>query len=204
MDYSKIATDAVIAKTVTNLNAHGMEAMVVPTKAAAKQAVLDLIPKGAEVMTMSSVTLHETGIAEAIDGAAEYVSVRNKLSAMNRETQSREMQILGAAPAVTVGSVHAVTEEGVVYIASNTGSQLPAYVYGSDLVIWVVGAQKIVPDANEAMKRIYDYILPKESVRLNAQYHMTAGSYVSKLLTVFREIKPGRIKVIIVKEPLGF
>jgi hypothetical protein len=68
----------------------------------------------------------------------------------------------------------------------------------------VVGAQKIVKDVDEGFKRIYEYVLPKESVRANKAYNITTGSFVSKLLMINREVRPGRIKVILVKEKLGF
>src|SRR5581483_9685420 len=106
----------------------------------------------------------------------------------------------GAAPEWSLGSVHAVTEDGKVIIASNTGSQLPAYAYGSSHVIWVVGAQKIVTGLDDGMRRLREYILPKESVRLRKAYNLpdTAQSNISKLLIVNKEIAAGRITVILV------
>jgi hypothetical protein len=89
-------------------------------------------------------------------------------------------------------------------VASNTGSQLPAYVYGADNVIFVAGTQKIVPNLDTASKRVYEFVLPKESERANAAYHITTGSFVSKLLIINRELKPGRITVVLVKQHLGF
>ena len=60
--------------------------------------------------------------------------------------QAREMRILAAAPEYVVGSVHAVTEEGSLLIASASGSQLGPIVSGAEHVIFVIGGQKIVPD----------------------------------------------------------
>jgi hypothetical protein len=171
---------------------------------AAKKKVLELVPKGAEVMAMTSVTLQTIGVTQAIDESGDYNSVRNQLNKLDRATQNLEMQKLGAAPEYALGSVHAVTEDGKVMIASNTGSQLPAYAYGSAHVIWVVGAQKIVKDLDAGFQRIYEHILPLESVRLNKQYNINTGSFVSKVLIVNREFIKGRVTMIIVKEPLGF
>ncbi len=204
MDYSKVAKKDVVEHVIAELAERNIDAVYVPDRVAAKEKVLSLIPSGAEVFTMSSITLKETGIADAINNSSDYVSVRNKLNAMNRETQSREMQVLGAAPQVAVGSVHAVTEDGDIYIASNTGSQLPAYAYGADRVIWVVGTQKIVLDGKAALDRLDTYILPKESVRLSEQYHAQLTSNVSKLLIVHKEFTPGRVTVVFVGEQLGF
>lgn len=195
-----------IQKTMDALRANGITAELVDTGEEAKKKVLEMVPKGAEIMTMTSITLGSIGIPEVINESGEYDSVRNKLNQMDRKTQGREMQKLGAAPDWAIGSVHAVTKEGHVFIASNTGSQLPAYVYGSGHVLWVVGAQKIVQDNESAIKRIYEYILPKESVRLRKQYNLpeTTNSNVSKLLIVNKEVVPNRIHIIFVNEVLGF
>ena len=155
-------------------------------------------------MNKTSVTLSTVGLDTESNESGNYDSVKNKLEKMIRETDTIAMQKLGAAPEWAVGSIHAVTEDGKVIIASNTGSQLPAYAYASPHIIWVVGTQKIVADQDEGMKRIYEYVLPLESVRLNKQYSMTAGSFVSKLLIINREFAPGRVTVVFVKRELGF
>lgn len=204
-DFGKPATDKNIRETVGNLGRNGIEAIVFDSIEEAKKKIYELIPEGVEVMTMSSETLRTTGIAEHFNESGKFDSIKAKLSKMNRETQGEEMQKLGAAPTYAIGSVHAVTQDGHVFIASNTGSQLPAYVYAAVRVIWVVGTQKIVKDDNEAVKRIYDYILPKESVRLGKQYgDSKLKSNVSKLLIVNKEIKLGRITIVFIKESLGF
>lgn len=203
MDFSKSVKPEVIGRASEALAANGFNVVVVETGAQAKQEVLNLIPKNAEVMTMTSVTLDSIGIAKAINDSGDYDSVRLKLNTMNRATQGRDMQKLGAAPTYTIGSVHAITQDGKVVIASNTGSQLPAYAYGASKVIWVVGAQKIVKNLDEAMKRIYDYVLPLESERAKKAYG-APGSFVSKLLIVNKEVAKDRITIVIVKEPLGF
>jgi len=121
---------------------------------------------------------------------------------MDRKTQGLEMQKLGAAPEWAVGSVHAVTEDGKVIIASASGSQLPSYAYGSSHVVWVVGSQKIVKDLDEGMKRVREYVLPLESERAMKAYGQPSS--INKLLILNKEANPGRITMVIVKEKLGF
>src|SRR3989344_5471374 len=140
-----------------------------------------ILPKNAEVMDMSSTTLEKIGIVKEIQ-SNRYSSVRNKLNSMNRENQSKEMQRLGAVPEWAVGSAHAVTENGEVLVASATGSQLPAYAYGAGKVIWVIGAQKIVKNVEEGLRRLYEYALPLEDERARKVYGM--GSGVNKILIV--------------------
>jgi L-lactate utilization protein LutC len=200
--WNTLASDEVIEKTVTALNQNGINALVVENGEEARKKVLELIPQKAEVMTMTSVTLDTVGVTSEIDESGKYVSLKKKLYSMNRETQSREMQVLGAAPEWSVGSVHAVTEDGHILTASRTGSQMPAYVYGSDHVIWVVGAQKIVKNVDEGMQRIFEHSLLLEKERAKKAYGI--DSEVGKILILYKEIKPKRITLIFVKEVLGF
>lgn len=201
--WTNLASDESIAKTIAALAANGIMALVTGNRDEAVAKVRELIPKGAEIMNQTSVTLETIGLAKEINELGNYNSVRNKLNEMSRDARSGvARQKLGAAPDWVIGSVHAVTEDGKVCIASNTGSQLPSYAYGSNHVIWVVGTQKIVKNEEEAKQRIYEHVLPLENERAKKAYGM--GSNVSKLLMISKEVKPNRITVIFVKEVLGF
>lgn len=200
--WDQLAGKETINKTIEALKANGVDARFFETGEEAKREVFSLLPKGAEVMNMISVTLDTLGVSKEIVESGRYNSVRKKLETMDRVTQSLEMQKLGAAPEWAIGSVHAVTEDGHVLIASNTSSQLPAYVFGSAHVIWVVGAQKIVKNNDEGVKRIYEHCLPLENERAKKAYGR--DSAVNKILIIDKEIKQGRITVILVNEVLGF
>lgn len=200
--WAKLADSKSIKKTIAALKENGIEAVVVNTREEAKQKVLELLPKGSEVMTVSSVTLQEIGVDSEINESGRFHSLRNKIYAMDYKTQRQEMSRLGAAPDFVIGSVHAVTQDGHVLIASASGSQLPAYAYGAGRVIWVVGVQKIVKDTNEGTKRIYEYVLPLEDERARKAYGVGSGVY--KLLILNQEKTVGRITLILVKEKLGF
>ncbi len=201
--WNKLASDQSIHTTIKALKNNGITAKVVESGQAAKKEVLKLLPKGSEVMTMSSVTLETIGLSEEINKTnSQYKSVKQQLMTMDKNSQKQEMNRLAAAPNFAVGSVHALTEEGQALIASATGSQLPAYVYGAGKVIWIVGSQKIVKNTQEGMARIYEYVLPLEDAHMRKLYGI--GSGVNKLLIVNQEKTPARISVIIVREQLGF
>jgi len=198
--YAHLASDQQIERTARALEANGIHVIVAATGEEAKARLFETIPAGAEVFTGTSVTLDTLGIPAEVD--QRYDSVRVKLFKMDRATQMREMIKMGAVPEWIVGSVHAVTEDGSVVIASNTGSQLAGYAASAAHVVWVVGAQKIVSSLDEAVKRIDEYTLPFEDERALKAYGM--NSNVSKLLIVHREVMPGRTTMILVKENLGF
>ncbi|MFS8159374.1 MAG: LUD domain-containing protein [Candidatus Roizmanbacteria bacterium] len=202
--YNTLATDESIEKTVSALKQNGIDVIVALNGAETKEKVLGLIPQGSDVMAMTSVTLDSIGLSDELNRSdGKYKPTRAKLAVMDKNTQEIEMNQLGAAPEYVVGSVHAVTQEGEVLIASNTGSQLPAYAYSALHVIWVVGAQKLVKTLDDGMKRLYEHSLPLESERAKKAYGV-AGSAINKILIVKKENKVGRITMVIVKENLGF
>lgn len=200
--WNSLATEEVIQKTIEALWINGIRAIVVDTMEDAKKFVDHAIPQEAEVMTMTSVSLDSSGIAELINSSRPH-AVRPRLMTMDKNKDGREMNKLGSAPEWAIGSVHAVTQDGKVVVASNTGSQIPAYAYGSQHVIWVVGTQKIVSNLEQAFDRIYEYVLPLESERAKKAYG-AEGSNVSKALVVHKEVISQRIQIVFVKEVLGF
>jgi len=197
-----LANESKIERTISALKANGIDALVAENGEEAKRKILERLPVGADVMSMTSVTLDAIGISKEIQDSGKFNSVSKKLFSMDRKTQSSEMRKIGSAPDWAIGSVHAVTEDGNVLIASASGSQLPAYVFGAAHVIWAVGIQKIVKNIEEGIKRIYEYSLPLESERARKAYGVP-GSSVNKLLIINKEM-PGRITLIFVKENLGF
>lgn len=198
--YARLASDDRIERAARALEASGIRVLIAAGGEEAKARLFEIIPPGAEVFTATSRTLDMLGFPAEVD--RRYNSVRARLASMDQQTQGREMIKLGAVPEYIVGSVHAVTEDGDVVVASNTGSQLAGYAASAAHVVWVVGAQKIVPTLDEAMKRIREYTYPLEDERALQAYGM--NSSISKLLIVHREVMPGRTTMILVKENLGF
>ena len=167
----------------------------------ARELVFELIPEGAEVHSALSETLSELGISQIIEESGRYDSVRERLNQLDRETQGREMRKLGAAPDHIVGSAHAITDDGIILIGSGTGSQLGAYAYAAGNVVLVVGHQKLVRDLTEARRRLVEYSLPREFVRMQGFGY--PGSLIGKTATLEADFG-GRINVILVPETLGF
>jgi len=200
--YAALASEASLQTTARRLDENGMTAHTVESGADASRLALGLIPDDAEVFTATSQTLEEIGLIAGIDASTRLRSVRSVLRGMDMATQWHEMRALGARPDVIVGSVHAVTEQGEVVVASASGSQLGPYASGAGKVIWVVGSQKIVPNLDEAMRRIEEYALPLEDERAQLAYGQ--GSFIGKELIFYREYLPDRVHVILVKEKLGF
>jgi LUD domain len=199
--FTVVPDDETLKATVVALEEHGFSVEVVGGLDAARETVLARIPEGASVMTNTSVTLAETGIAEAINDDGPYDSARNRMFALDFETQAQEMKLIGCQPDYALGSVHAVTRDGTLVIASASGSQLASYAWGAANVIFVVGAQKLVPNLETARERIYQHSLKLEDARAQAAYGQ--HSSVGKILEIRQEL-PGRIHIALIRQPVGF
>jgi hypothetical protein len=168
----------------------------------ARARVKDLIPEGASVFTGASETLRLSGIDEDINTSGRYAAVRPRVRSMDRVTGAHDIRRLLASPDVIVGSVAAVTETGSLVVAAGSGSQLPGYAGGAGLAIWVVGAQKVVPDLSAALRRVEDHCLPLESARAQVAYgHPSA---INRLLILNAEPYPGRGTILLLREAIGF
>jgi hypothetical protein len=199
--FTTLPEEETLTATVVALEEHGFSVEVVDDLDAAREAVLARIPEGFSVMTNTSVTLEETGIADAINNGGPYESVRNKMLALDFATQAQEMKRIAGQADFALGSVHAVTGDGALVIASASGSQLASYAWGAANVIFVVGAQKLVPTLDVAHERIYQHSLKLEDARAYAAYGQ--NSSVGKILEIHQEL-PGRIHIVLIRQSVGF
>ena len=201
-DWNKLADKKTVEEVIENLKPRNINAFFVQTSEEAKHKVLEIIPQGARVLASSSQTLEKIGLSQEIDESGKYISVRKEYMGFDHEKEADKIRISRSTPDYIVGSIHAITKKGEALIASNTGSQLAAYVSGAGKVIWVVGVQKIVENIDEGNKRIYEHVLPLESERLKKVYGVPSN--VSKLLLYNKEVDPTRVTIIFVNEVLGF
>ncbi|WP_155370916.1 LUD domain-containing protein [Catellatospora vulcania] len=192
---------AVLDRTVAALRANNFTVHVVDTVDEARKLVVDdILPRDAAIFTASSETLRLSGILGDVDESGDFRSVRADAGDLGDDMWARIR--LGAVPDVVVGSVHAVTEQGHLVVGSATGSQFAPYAAGAEKAVWVVGAQKIVPDLETGLRRLRTYSLPKEWRRLNDLAGQT--SFLSRVLIIEQEWLPDRGVVVLVREPIGF
>ncbi len=202
LSFAKLASNEQIELTRQALEANGIHTLIAENGEQARKLFFELVPEGTQVHQGASATLEILGITAEIETSGRFDSIRPKLRSLDRQTQGDEIRRLGASPDIMVGSVQAVSQDGHVIVASAGGSQLGPYVSGAGKVVWVVGAQKLVKDLSEGFRRIEEYTFHLEDARAQKAY---GGMHTSlnKLLIINKE-RPGRITMIIVKEPLGF
>ncbi|HWU37662.1 MAG TPA: LUD domain-containing protein [Candidatus Acidoferrum sp.] len=195
------ASEATLQHVAAQLMERNIGAVVVDDGDAARKLVLEKLPKGAEVLSGKSKTLLDAGIFDRIQNTEEYNPLRPIYTKMDRQTQAREIRRLIAGPDYMLGSVNAVTEDGILVAASASSFQLGPYANTAGKVILVVGSQKVVPDLETALQRIREYVLPWEDEQVRQR--LPSGSFVGKILIIEREWVSGRIEVILVRKPIG-
>ena len=202
-DFAKPSDSSTIDATVAALRDKGYDVHVAKNGSEAKRIVLDLLPEGAEVGQGASQTLDDLGITHEIEESGRYTPVRKITRSMDRSTPEglQAMRKLGVGPDWYVNSAHALTVDGTIVVASNTGSQLAPLAFGAGEVIFVIGSQKIVPDLDAAMRRLEEHALPLEHARMRGLYDI--DSEIKKLLVIYKEFRPSRFRVVIVREPVG-
>lgn len=205
MPFDQLATQDSIDKTASALWERNIAVQIVENKDAALTTVKSLLPDGADIMTGASVTLEQIGFVDFLKSGKHPWS--NRKTAIVAEQDPAQQAVLRKQATLAeyfLGSVHAITEQGQLLIASASGSQLPSIAYSGKNIILVAGTQKIVPDLEHGMERIRQFIFPLED------QHMKdlglPGSSINKILVVEREGKTSgrKLHLVLVKEKLGF
>ena len=194
--------EAAIQRTVEGLKSRNVDAVVAENGDQARELLIGMIPAGAEVFKSTSETLDSIGYSDFIRETDRYKNLYMEIAAEPDRDRQRELRRLASVAEYYVGSVHAIAETGEVIVASGSGSQLGAYVFGAKYVIWVAGVQKICPTLEDALARVKGF-----SVERHHQWAVSQGRPAAPLgkLTIFEnEQNPDRIKMVLIKESLGW
>lgn len=205
MKYDTIPNADIISKTAEALRERGVEVFVVSDRAEALSKVKELIPKGASVNNGSSTTLNEIGFVDYLKSDTHgWNNLHAAVLAEKDPAKQAQLRKETVFAEYYLGSVHALAETGEMIIASASGSQLSSIVSTSPNLIFVLGAQKTTPTYEDAMKRLREYVVPLEDKRMKDAG--MGGTVLAKILTFEREpeFMGRKVRVILVKEKLGF
>ena len=204
--FDVVAPQDRIEATMEALRGRGIKAELVESGAAALARVKELIPAGCSVSTGASLTLKEIGFEELLaSGSHPWKNLKGEYLAEKDPARQLQLRRQSTLADYFLGSVHAVSATGEIVIASMTGSQLAPYAYAARNVIWVVGAQKVTPSLDLAIRRVREFVLPHEDKRMRESSGGKMGSRIGKLM-IFEHEAPflGRgITLILVRQKLG-
>ena len=204
MDYSKVPNNKTIEKTIGALKNNGIDVILVDTKEQALKEVLKNVPAGSKIMNGSSTTLIQVGFAEILkSGNHKWKNLHeNIIKEKDRGKQSDLRRKVLTDADYFLSSVNAITQDGKLMAVDFSGSRVGALPFAAKNVLIVAGANKIVVDLEGAFDRIKNYVINLENERAMKVYGMKSG--FGKWVIIEKELNPNRIKLILVKEALGF
>jgi len=197
------------------LEENNFEVFLAENAEEAKKILLqEILPKtGAKSVSWGgSMTFISTGIYEAM----KQIPGLEVLDAFDRtipreELVERRRQALLVDLFVT--GTNAVTENGQLVNLDMIGNRVAAITFGPKNVVILVGRNKIVPDLEEAMFRIQNYVAPANAMRLDMKTPCVKTSYceeckspdrICNTWTISEKSYPkGRVKVLLINEDLG-
>ncbi len=188
-----------------------MEGYYCATSYEAVEKVLSLIPEGSSISWGGSVTLSETGILDALK-EKEYELIDRATATTKEERKALYSRVVGCD--YFLMSTNAITLDGELVNIDNSGTRVAFLCFGPENVIVVAGMNKIVPDETSGVKRVQNVASPPNTVRLNRKTPcaitgrcgdcLTPETICGQKVVTRYSATPGRIKVILVGEELGF
>lgn len=198
-------------KMVKALNARNMEAYYVESKEDALKKALELIPEGSKVAWGGSMSIEEIGLKQAIC-EGNYNELNRDLAKTPEEKRAIELATYDVDYFLT--SANAISEDGVIVNIDGNSNRVSAIAYGPKHVLMIIGMNKVVKDAENAVSRARNEAAPINAQRFNidtpckktgACFDCLSPSCICcQFLTTRRSMHAGRIKVILVNETLGF
>lgn len=217
-------TDVIIRKRIDrvmeNLRKNNMEPFFVEKVSGVVPLVESLINEGDTVTVGGSQSLFEGGVIDLLRSGKYNFLDRSREGITSEEVQEIYRKAFYADAYLC--SSNAVTESGELYNVDGNSNRVAAILFGPKSVIIVVGYNKIVKDIDEAVRRVKAMAAPANCVRLDCDTYcfqkgecMGLEGYIADgcrsegriccnyVISARQRIK-GRIKVIIVGEPLGY
>lgn len=200
-----------IKTVIAGLKSRNMEGFYAKDKEEALAIAKKLLEGCKTVSHGGSVTLSETGIMDELK-SGRYTYLDRRAAKSPEEAREIEKNIFDAD--CFLGSCNAITQDGVLINIDGNSNRISAYAYGPKKVVLVVGANKICPDVDSAMKRArneaatinasrFDIKTPCKETGTCMNCKSIDSICCQFLVTRFSRHK-GRINVILVNDNLGF
>ena len=195
-------------KVIKGLKSRNMEGYYAPNKEEALACALKLIPEGSSVTMGGAMSVHEIGLVDALkSGPYNFID-------RDAADDPRAAMLAAYDADVFLSSANAITEDGILVNIDGNSNRVSAIAQGPRKVVFVVGMNRVCDDQDGAMKRARNVAAPTNAQRfgLNTPCAKTGACADCKsidsiccqfLITRFSR-HPGRIKVILVNEDLGF
>ena len=209
-----------IKKTLENLEKNNIKTYFLETRDEVVPLIKTLVDEGAIVACGGSVTLTEIGVLDHLK-SGRYEFLDRYAPGLTPEETTEIYRKSFSADAYFC-STNAVTEDGELYNVDGNANRISAIAFGPKKVIMVVGKNKIVPNLDEAVKRVKTIAAPKNCKRLGCETYCFQKGHCADLeggmgkgctsparicrhyLVSSMQRTQGRMYVIFVNEELGY
>ena len=204
---------------IHKLEARHMEGFYCQDIESAKKKVVELISLGMDGVATTgrtvayggSMTIDNTDLKQMITESGQKLIVRENFGKSKEEQNSLKSQQICADSFLM--STNAITLNGELVNIDGNGNRLSYLIYGPDQVIVLAGMTKVVPNVEDGIRRVRNIATPANTVRLHCDTPCAVTGQCADCLknticcqfVVTRASKtPGRIKVVLVGEELGY
>ena len=214
MDENKATYRTRAEEIIKNLEKRNMQGEYYENTGQAVDAILSEIPDDFLVGLGGSESLIESGLVDALRKKNIQLLDRYKEGVTKEEIW--RMRKEGLSADIYISSSNAVTLDGKIVNVDGIGNRVAAMIFGPDKVILLVGMNKVVKNVKEAVARIKNYVAPKNAGRVDIVTPCSKrGScqdphcrfpyrICSQLVILESSMFPGRIKLFLVGEDLGY
>ena len=207
--------DKRIPDLIKNWQKRNIEGLYCTDQAAALDKLLELVPRSASVGISGSLTLDRLGVVSKLEARGNEVFNQYKPGLSRQDSLNIRRQGSGADYYLT--SANAISQDGELVFFSGFGNRTCGISSARNVIV-VAGINKITPNLEEALKRAREYATPLNCKRLNWKSACLEKGICRKdiclfpeykrmccqILIVETEVDPGRLRVILIGENLGF
>ena len=196
---------------IRKLQARRMEGYYCPDTASAKKLILELIGTGKKLVAYGgSMTVDGMGIKEEIAAAGHELLIRENYTTPE-QTEECNARMINADTFLM--STNAITLDGELINIDGRGNRVSFLIYGPKQVLVIAGMNKMAVNVTEGISRARNVASPANTVRLKrdtpcAKYGFCAdclpNTICCQTVITRSSMIPGRIKVILVGEELGY
>lgn len=204
--------DLMVIQAKNALEKNGFLVEICETKEKCLKSAIAQIDNNASIGLGGSTTVKEIGLYSYLiennyNLINPYISglSRNEVFNIRQKTLTTDFFIAGS---------NAITLEGELVNVDGYGNRVAAITFGPKKVFLFVGMNKIVPNREQAIDRIFDYAAPINAKRLNRNVPCVESGFCEDcdsperickhLVITMRQNIPDRIKILLIKENLGF
>lgn len=200
--------DVLAEQVIKGLASRNMTGYYVQTKEEALKLALSMIPAGCKVTKGGSMSAFEIGLVEELrNGNYEFCD-------RDAATDKRAAELFAYSADVYLGSVNAITYDGILVNIDANSNRVSAYAFGPGKLILIVGMNKAVSDVDTGLKRARNEAAPINAQRLMLNTPCTRtgkcmdckspDTICCQFLITRYERHKDRVHVILVGEDLGY